>query len=489
MGDEHFDLIVIGGGSGGLACSKRAAGYGKKVAVLDFVKPSPMGTEWGLGGTCVNVGCIPKKLMHTAALLHDHLVDSKAYGWDEVKSNHDWTVMTSNIQSHIRSLNWGYKTQLREKKVTYFNRLGSFVSNKEIETVDTDGVIGKLTADNFVIAVGGRPRQLKVPGGEYCITSDDIFSLEKSPGKTLCIGASYISLECAGFLAGTQHDVTVMVRSILLRGFDRQMADKVGEGLVAHGVKFIKTTIPEKIVKLENGKLEVHYKNRETGATGSAEFDTVLVAIGRNADTEKMNCEAAGVKLAANGKVLGDHGDNGYAEQSSQDNIYAIGDCLEGYPELTPVAIQAGKVLADRLFGGSKMAMDYVFICTTVFTPVEYGTCGMTEEGAIEAFGDNAIVYHSEFAPLEYTVPHRNEKITCYMKLICVKNQAERVVGFHYYGPNAGEVTQGFGLALKLGATKADFENVVGIHPTCAEGFTTLEVTKSSGMAADASGC
>jgi len=483
---EHYDLIVIGGGSGGLACSKRAVGYGKKVAVLDFVKPSPMGSKWGLGGTCVNVGCIPKKLMHTAALMHDQISDSKAYGWSESKVQHDWAEMVSNVQSHIFSLNWGYKTQLREKKVKYYNRLGSFISNKEIKTVDQNGVEGKLSADNFVVAVGGRPRQLSCPGAEHCITSDDIFSLKESPGKTLCIGASYIALECAGFMAGLGLDVHVMVRSILLRGFDRQMADSVGEGLKAHGVKFFNTTIPQKIVKLDSGKLEVHFKNTTSGVGGKEEFDTVLVAIGRNADTDKMNCEAAGVRLAKNGKIIGD---NGFAEQTTQSNIHAVGDCLNGYPELTPVAIQAGKLLADRLFGGSRVAMDYVFVPTTVFTPVEYGACGLSEEDAEKEYSNDMVVYHSAFNPLEYALPHRNEKVKCYMKIICVKSQSERVVGFHYYGPNAGEVTQGFGLSMKLGATKADFEMVVGIHPTCAEGFTTLEVTKDSSMEVEAAGC
>lgn len=486
MDNEHFDLIVIGGGSGGLACSKRAAGYGKKVAVLDYVKPSPMGSQWGLGGTCVNVGCIPKKLMHTAALAHDHIEDSKEYGWSESKVQFDWETLGTNVQSHIKGLNWGYKTQLREKKVTYFNRLGSFISNKEIETRDQNGKVDKMTADNFVIAVGGRPRQLSVPGGEHCITSDDIFWLEKSPGKTLCIGASYISLECAGFMAGFGLDVTVMVRSILLRGFDQQMADMVGEGLKAHGVKFINTTIPTKIEKLDNGKLLVHYKNKTSNEEGKEEFDTVLVAIGRNADTDKLNCGAAGVNTANNGKIMGD---NGYAETTSQANIHAIGDCLHGYPELTPVAIQAGKVLADRIFGGSRMAMDYVNVPTTVFTPVEYGACGLSEEDAELQYTDNIVVYHSQFTPLEYTLPHRDEKIKCYMKLVCVKSESERVVGFHYFGPNAGEVTQGYGLSMKLGATKADFETVVGIHPTCAEGFTTMEVTKDSGMAVEDDGC
>jgi len=277
-----------------------------------------------------------------------------------------------------------------------------------------------------------------------------------------------------------------MVRSILLRGFDQQMADMVGEGLVAHDVKFIHTTIPTKIEKLESGKLLVHFKNRTSNEVGKEEFDTVLAAIGRIADTEKLNCSAAGVRTAKNGKIIGD---NGYAEQTSQKNIHAIGDCLSGYPELTPVAIQAGKVLADRIFGGSKMAMDYINVPTTVFTPVEYGACGLSEEDAEQKYSDNIVVYHSNFTPLEYTLPHRNEKIQCYMKLVCVKSESERVVGFHYFGPNAGEVTQGFGLSMKLGATKADFETVVGIHPTCAEGFTTMEVTKDSGMAVEDDGC
>jgi len=487
MDNEHFDLIVIGGGSGGLACSKRAAAYNKKVAVLDFVKPSPMGSQWGLGGTCVNVGCIPKKLMHTAALAHDHIEDSKNYGWSESKVEFDWETLGTNVQNHIRTLNWGYKTQLRAKKVTYFNRLGSFISNKEIKTEDQSGKFGKMTADNFVIAVGGRPRQLSIPGGEHCITSDDIFSLEKSPGKTLCIGASYISLECAGFMAGFGLDVTVMVRSILLRGFDREMADKVGEGLKAHGVKFINTTTPTKIEKLDNGRLLVHYKNRESQEEGKEEFDTILAAIGRIADTANLNCGAAGVETAKNGKIVGDN--NGYAEQTSQANIHAIGDCLNGYPELTPVAIQAGKVLADRIFGGSRMAMDYVNVPTTVFTPVEYGACGLSEEDAEMQYSNNIVVYHKNFNPLEYTLPHREKKVKCFMKLICVKSESERVVGFHYFGPNAGEVTQGFGLSMKLGATKADFETVVGIHPTCAEGFTTLEVTKDSGMVVEDDNC
>jgi len=428
--------------------------------------------------------------MHRSAILHDCLTDSKEFGWENVKATHNWETMRENVQNHIKSLNWGYRVQLREKKVNYLNKLGSFVDAKTIKCVDAEGKEENLTFDKCVIAVGGRPRNLNIPGAEHTISSDDIFSLEKSPGKTLCVGASYISLESAGFLAAFGCDTTVLVRSILLRGFDQQMAEKVGEGLTSHNVKFKHTCIPTKIEKLDDGKLKVFYKNTTSGETFDDTFDTVLVAVGRNADTEKLCCDKAGVKLhEKNGKVIG--GNGGDTERSSNDNVYAIGDVLEGSHELTPVAIQAGKLLADRLFGGLKTEMDYVNVPTAVFTPVEYGACGYSEEDAEAKYGkENLTIYHTEFVPLEWTVPHRDQMGTqCYLKIICNKKEQERVVGFHYYGPNAGEITQGYGLAIKLGATKADFDNVVGIHPTTAEVFTTLEVTKESGESAEAAGC
>jgi len=494
---EVYDLVVIGGGSGGLACSKRAQehlGEDGKVAVLDFVKPSWQGTSWGLGGTCVNVGCIPKKLMHQAALLGDHRHDAKEFGWEEAPHKCDWETLRQNVGDHIRGLNWGYKTQLRSKGVTYLNRLGSFGKDANtIELVDKKGEKSTIGAKQVVIAVGGRPRNLNIPGAEHTVSSDDIFSLEKSPGKTLCIGASYISLECAGFLAGIGLDVTVMVRSILLRGFDKEMANLVGEGLEHHKVKFLKTTTPKKIEKLDNGKLKVTFISRGNGedekeSEGSDVFDTVLVAIGRNADTGKLNLENAGVKVDPKSKKV--VGGNGSTETSSCKTVHAVGDCLEGSHELTPVAIQAGKLLADRLFTKSKTEMDYDMVATAVFTPIEYGAIGLSEEDAKEKFGEADIeVYATEFIPLEWTVPHRDEEMKGFAKLVCVKSQQERVVGFHYFGPNAGEVTQGYALGVKLGATKADFDNVVGIHPTTAETFTTMDKTKSSGASLEATGC
>jgi pyruvate/2-oxoglutarate dehydrogenase complex dihydrolipoamide dehydrogenase (E3) component len=240
-GSYQYDLIVIGGGSGGLACSKEAALLGAKTVCLDYVKPSWQGTTWGLGGTCVNVGCIPKKLMHQAALLGEGLKDAKSYGWNVPGDiTHDWAAMVGAVQDHIASLNFGYRVALREKGVVFENSLGSFVDSHTIQCVDKKGKTKTITGRRIVIAVGGRPKPLDIPGGELAISSDDLFSLSAAPGKSLVIGASYVALECAGFLVGLGYDVTVLVRSILLRGFDQQCAELIGAYMVAHGTKLVR---------------------------------------------------------------------------------------------------------------------------------------------------------------------------------------------------------------------------------------------------------
>lgn len=484
-----YDIVVIGGGSGGLAASKEAARLGKKVAVCDFVVPSPAGTSWGLGGTCVNVGCIPKKLMHQAALLGEAVQDAKSFGWEVEKKEvkHNWTKMVEEIQSHIGGLNWGYRVALREKEVTYLNEFAEFIDEHKLKTVNKKGKEKEITADKFIIATGGRPKYPDIPGVEHGISSDDLFSLPHNPGKTLLVGASYIALECAGFLAALGCDTTVMVRSILLRGFDQQMAVKIGDYMEEHGVNMIRECVPSSIERIEEGapgKVKVLGKYKD-GTEFVDEFNTVIYAIGRDACTNKIGLDMVGVKLnPKNGKILHDE-----KEQTNVPNIYAIGDVLDDKPELTPMAIQSGRLLAKRLCGVSETLTDYVNVCTTVFTPLEYGCCGLSEEEAIEKFGEEDLeVYHQNFWPLEWTVAHRPEN-SCYCKVLCVKSQNMKVVGFHYLGPNAGEVTQGFGIALKMGATKADFDNLVGIHPTTAENFTTMEITKSSGVDASATGC
>ncbi|XP_037659356.1 thioredoxin reductase 3 isoform X2 [Choloepus didactylus] len=371
-----FDLIVIGGGSGGLSCAKEAAILGKKVLVLDFVVPSPQGTSWGLGGTCVNVGCIPKKLMHQAALLGQALRDSRKFGWDYSQQvKHNWETMTEAIQNYIGSLNWGYRLSLRENSVTYVNSYGEFVE----------------------------PHKIKVQ------------QLEKgSPGK-----------------------------------------------------------------------LKVVAKSTEGSETIEGVYNTVLLAIGRDSCTRKIGLEKIGVKInEKSGKILVND-----VEQTSVPHVYAIGDILEGKLELTPVAIQAGKLLARRLFGGRLEKCDYINVPTVVFTPLEYGCCGLSEEKAMEVYKkENLEVYHTFFWPLEWTVAGRDNN-TCYAKIICNKLDNDRVIGFHVLGPNAGEITQGFAVAMKCGLTKQLLDNTIGIHPTCGEVFTTLEITKSSGLDITQKGC
>uniref|UniRef100_A0A673M5Q2 Thioredoxin reductase 1, cytoplasmic-like n=1 Tax=Sinocyclocheilus rhinocerous TaxID=307959 RepID=A0A673M5Q2_9TELE len=449
-----YDLIVIGGGSGGLACSKEAAALGKKVMVLDYVVPTPKGTTWGLGGTCVNVGCIPKKLMHQTALLGTAMEDARKFGWEfSDQVTHNWETMRTAVNNYIGSLNWGYRVSLRDKNVNYVNAYAEFVEPHKIKATNKRGKEMFYTAAKFVLATGERPRYLGIPGDkEYCITSDDLFSLPYCPGKTLVVGASYVALECGGFLAGLGLDVTVMVRSILLRGFDQDMANRAGDCMETHGVKFLRKFVPTKV-----------------------DLDFAL---------PMLTFELFSVPPSRNGKIpVNDE------EQTSVPHIYAIGDILEGKWELTPVAIQAGKLLARRLFAGASLKCDYVNVPTTVFTPMEYGSCGYPEEKAVEIYGQqNLEIYHSLFWPLEFTVAGRDNN-RCYAKIICNKLDNERVIGFHYLGPNAGEVTQGFGAAMKCGITKDQLDNTIGIHPTCAEIFTAMEVTKSSGGDITQSGC
>jgi thioredoxin reductase (NADPH) len=292
-------------------------------------------------------------------------------------------------------------------------------------------------------------------------------------------------LECAGFLAGLGHDVTVAVRSILLRGFDRECADKIGTYMEQHGhVKFKREVTPSRLEKVESSPSGTQ-QIKVTFSDGTFDsYDTVLTAIGRRADTDKLGLENVGIKVnPKNGRIPGKH------EQTACPNIYAVGDVLDNTPELTPVAIQAGIALARRLFGNSNEAMDYVNICTTVFTPIEYACVGLSEDDAIAKYGEAAIeVYHREFLPLEWSMSPSRGHFNAFTKVVVDKSSSEpTVLGIHFVGPNAGEVMQGFGVAMKRGLTFKDLRETVGIHPTSAEEITTLTVTKSSGK--DAGTC
>merc|ERR1712232_771058 len=390
-------------------------------------------------------------------------------------------TMRDNVQNHIKGLNFKYRVNLREKNVTYMGKLGKFKDAHTLELTDKKGRISQITAARFIVAVGGRPTPLDCEGGELAISSDDIFALKTNPGKTLCVGASYISLECAGFLRGLGLDVTVAVRSILLRGFDRECADMIGDYMVSQGVKFKKQVVPSKLEKVEGDKIKVTFSD------GSQDtYDTVLVAIGRSADTSKLGLENVNVATSSkNGKI------STVLEQTSTPHIYAVGDVMEGCPELTPVAIQAGINLSRRLFGKSQEPMDYVNVCTTVFTPLEYSCVGLSEDDAKEQLGmGNIEVYHREFTPLEWSISEkRHNHGNGFAKVAVDKTENEKVLGIHYLGPNAGEVMQGYGVGMKKGMSFKELTDTVGIHPTSAEEIVTLSISKSSGQDAAAGGC
>nr|XP_020759144.1 thioredoxin reductase 2, mitochondrial [Odocoileus virginianus texanus] len=486
-GRQCYDLLVIGGGSGGLACAKEAAQLGKKVAVLDYVEPSPRGTRWGLGGTCVNVGCIPKKLMHQAALLGGMIRDAPHYGWAVAQAPHDWATMADAVQNHVRSLNWGHRVQLQDRKVKYFNIKASFVNAHTVCGVSKGGEETLLSAEHIVIATGGRPRYpTHIEGAlEYGITSDDLFWLKESPGKTLVVGASYVALECAGLLTGLGLDTTVMIRSVPLRAFDQQMASLVTEHMASHGTRVLRGCAPERVEKLPDQQLRVTWVDLASDRRDVGTFDTVLWAIGRVPETSSLNLEKAGVHTnPVTGKILVDA-----QEATSVPHIYAIGDVAEGRPELTPTAIMAGRLLAQRLSGRTSDLMDYDNVPTTVFTPLEYGCVGLSEEVAVARHGEEHVeVYHAFYKPLEFTVPQRDAS-QCYIKMVCLREPPQLVLGLHFLGPNAGEVTQGFALGIKCRASYLQVMRTVGIHPTCAEEVAKLRISKRSGLDPTVTGC
>ena len=470
-----YDYFVIGGGSGGIASAKRAAKLGMKVALADFVKPSPIGTKWGVGGTCVNVGCIPKKLMHFASLTGEMRHDQELCGWDvDMKTPHDWTAMITNVNNHIRGLNWNYKTQLMQMGIKYYNMLASIEDPHTVKLVNKDNEPTFVTAEHILIAVGGRPQYLNIPNcRELCITSDDLFWLKKPPGKSLVIGAGYIALECGGFLKGLGRDVDILVRSVPLRGFDIEMTSKVVEYMKYTGINFLQGT-PLSFDKEGEG-VKVGMKITENGMeTEKFEvYDTVLLAIGRYPDIQGLGLDKIGVELASNGKIKVNN-----RWQSSVSSIHAIGDVSSIGLELTPVAIKEGQYLSDGLFKNDWREIDYKSICTTVFTPLEYSACGYSEPDAIKVFGEDDIeVYTSSFKPTEWAFDPNKPRNVCMSKAI-VQKSTRKIVGLHYTGLQAGEVMQGYGVAIRLGLSFEDFVDTVAVHPTGAEEIVTLRNKK-----------
>lgn len=489
------DIAVIGGGSGGLSVAKEAAKSGARVALFDHVIPSHKGTKWGFAGTCVNVGCIPKKIFHYASLLSESLQDLKLAGWSELLKNksldHKWSDMVSTATNTIKRLSFSYRVGARKAGVEYINSRAKFSNTGDENELHytLNGQKKVLRAKHIVIAVGGRPFIPPIPGIEHAITSDDIFYSETAPGRTLIVGGGYIAMEVAGFLTSLGNPTTVAARSTVLNGFDTQMVNKLKAIMYELGTDFKLGTNIKSLTKRPDNIIEVMFEDGN-----SMEFDTVLVATGRTPATGALDIPKT-VTLGSKGKLVTD--ENLLVKGTR--SIYAVGDCVHGYPELASVAVKAGELLARRLFFNETKVLDLRFYPTTIFTPSEYGTVGLSEDDAVIQFGSDGVEsYLYEWSSLERQTFHREKPLSrrkkkydinltehnCMAKLIVVKKldaQNGRVVGFHFIGPNAGEVTQGFALAIKLGATKADFDDLIGLHPTDAEAFSSLTVTKSSG--------
>ena len=447
---NKFDLIVVGGGSGGIASARRAAEYGAHVALIESGR---------LGGTCVNVGCVPKKIMWNASRLGEMLDDATEYGFIIERGGFNWGTLKTGRDSYIERLNQIYRKNLNSSGVQEIQSRASFTSNGAIQTE-----AGPIRADHILIATGGLPTVPLIPGAELGITSDGFFELPQQPEKVLIVGAGYIATEFAGVLNALGSNVTLLLRKdTLLRGFDVVLRETVMDEMRQNGIEIITGTNIKALASSRANQLTVDCD----GGKADGPFDAVIWAIGRHPDTTDLNLKAAGIKTDAGGHVITDAYQNTNVEQ-----IYAVGD-VTGRRDLTPVAIAAGRRLADRLFGNEPNAcLDYDNIPSVIFSHPPIGTVGLTEDEAVARFGsDQIMIYDHRFTNI-YFAPMQRKSPTV-IKLI-VAGPEEHIVGCHAVGEAADELIQGFAVAVKMGARKADFDNTVAIHPTAAEELVTL---------------
>jgi glutathione reductase (NADPH) len=445
-----YDLFVIGGGSGGIATARRAAEYGAKVGVAEAGR---------LGGTCVNRGCVPKKLMVYSSHFPGLIEDSRGYGWTVQPGEFDWPTLMNAVNGEVGRLNGIYQRMLDNSKVELLPHYAKFVDSHTLEVGDQ-----KVTAERILIAVGGTPvKPSSIPGIEHTITSDEIFHLPEQPKRLMILGGGYIGCEFACILNGLGSEVTQVIRGDrILRGFDDDIRAMVQDSMQAHGVKLLTHTEVTAIAPGEDG-LTVTLTGPEGEETVVA--DAVgLAATGRRPNLDNLGLENTKVEVV-NGAIAVDQ-----YSQTAEEHIYAVGDCTDNI-NLTPVAIQEGRSFADTVFGGQSKLMSYENVPTAIFTTPEAATVGLTEAEAREKYGDAVKVYSSKFRPMYYVLPGKEEKTL--MKLI-VDTNTDKVLGAHMVGDDAAEIIQGVAIALKTGATKANFDATVGIHPSSGEEFVTM---------------
>lgn len=453
MNEHDFDLIVLGGGSGGIAAARRAAQHGARVALIEAGR---------LGGTCVNVGCVPKKVMWHAADLAHKFADAPGYGFELGPPPLDWNRLVRHREDYIRRLNGIYARNLEKDGVTVFRGRGELVDERSL-TVDGQ----RLYAAHVLIAAGGHPAWPELPGAALGTDSDGFFALDSCPRRVALVGSGYIAVELAGMLRALGRsmgaETTLLLRKDrVLKYLDPMLGETLIERMREAGIEVVTETRVEKLTE-DGAGLRVHYA---TGCEPES-FDTLIWAIGRSPNTHGIGLEHAGIEVDSDGHVVVDDYQN-----TNMPGVYAVGD-VTGRAELTPVAIAAGRRLADRVFGGqADRHLDYENIPTVVFSHPPVGSVGLTEGEARERFGDAAVtVYEHGFTSLYYGV--LEHKVGSRMKLVCAGGE-ERVVGVHVIGDGADEMLQGFAVAVRMGATKRDFDDTVAIHPTNAEEFVTI---------------
>ncbi|MGD2168570.1 MAG: glutathione-disulfide reductase [Gammaproteobacteria bacterium] len=446
---REFDLIVIGGGSGGLATAQRAAEYGAHAVVFEASR---------LGGTCVNVGCVPKKVMWYGAEIASAIAHAPHYGFDISYNGHDFSKLRKNRDDYIARLNDIYAGNLEKRRIRHVSRWARFVESHVIE--DSDGE--RYSAPHIVIASGGRPIVPGIPGAGLGLTSDEFFELDELPQRAAIVGSGYIAVEIAGVLSSLGSQVELIVRrDTVLRSFDPMLSRELVQSMRASGIEVVTGAVPDRVVR-SDGTITLHCEDGRSFAG----FDKLFWCVGRSPLTANIGLDVAGVRLNDDGYIAVDEFQN-----TSVSGVYAVGD-VTGQAELTPVAIAAGRRLADRVFDGqSDRRLSYTNIPTVVFSHPPVGTVGMTEPQARQQFGDDVRVYESRFTPMLNALTPEKPKTA--MKLVTA-GAHEQVVGCHLIGLGADEMLQGFAVAIVMGARKRDFDDTVAIHPTSAEELVTM---------------
>ena len=451
---QHYDLIVIGGGSGGLAVAEKAAEYGRKVAIIETRR---------LGGTCVNNGCVPKKVMWYAASLAHAVDDAGSFGIPARRDKTEWMKLVAGRDAYINNINQYWNDYVDHSGIDRIEGHASFVDQ---HTVQVNG--NRYAADNIVIATGGQPVVPPVPGAELGVTSDGFFQLQEQPERVAIIGGGYIGVELSGMLNALGSKVTlVTMESRILELFDPMISTVLEDEMRRQGIEIYQNVQAAQLQHDDEGIALI-----TADGTAFSGFDTVIWAVGRRPNTQGLNLEATGIEVLANGVIPVDEYEN-----TAVPGIYAIGD-ITGKLALTPVAIAAGRKLAERLFNNRpESKVDYDNVPSVVFSHPTVGTIGLTENDARQRYGDEVTIYNSDFIPMRYALSKQG--VTTAMKLVCA-GQEQKVVGIHIVGDNADEMLQGFAVAVKMGATKADFDNTIALHPTSAEELVTMKTADTS---------